>query len=393
MIITDPHSRNSYVADGIGRTKPLIKIGGNDQKQFLPNMNMSYWCESTDEKYWFNINKFDWPATQEAFGQDLSVSSGVQKMIWDTPDGDNVRWMHEFTAKPIVPTLEWTLKCHPALSFHQQPLTFSAEMLANDAHYTNPAMAGGYVVKCDKRGVFLNPQGETIVSFTTGKLCNIPRPRLTDTDGKEAWCDLLIQVENGIGTVLVTMPTDFLDSARYPIRRNLTFGQTDSGAAVISRENYISGVKATGAAGTGSKISLDCYESGSSGDHNWKCAVYLQADDSFITNSDTQERSDIGTSQAFHDFTFGTAPTFSAVAYYIVGWANNGSGFAYFAYDTVSSAGMIDSQTYGAWPDPCSPTARNEEYSLYVTYTAGGGGNAPTGNINGPLSGPLAGPV
>ena len=45
-----------YKADGLGETKPVLRIGGKTEK-FVPNVNLSFQCESGSEKYFLNINR------------------------------------------------------------------------------------------------------------------------------------------------------------------------------------------------------------------------------------------------------------------------------------------------------------------------------------------------
>ena len=64
--------------------------------------------------------------------------------------------------------------------------------------------------------------------YKTGKAFHIYRPEITDAEGKTAWADLDIDVANGI--MKITLPQIFLDTAKYPVVVDPTFGYTSIGA-------------------------------------------------------------------------------------------------------------------------------------------------------------------
>src|SRR3989344_550188 len=65
------------------------------------------------------------------------------------------------------------------------------------------------------------------LNHETGKVFHIYRPKAIDAEGKEAWGTL--SYENG--SLTVTIPQEFLDSASYPVRVDPTFGNTSIGAS------------------------------------------------------------------------------------------------------------------------------------------------------------------
>jgi hypothetical protein len=63
-------------------------------------------------------------------------------------------------------------------------------------------------------------------NYATGKAFHIYRPKVWDADGNEIWAEL----SYADGTLSVTVPQSFLDSAVYPVRVDPTFGYTSLGA-------------------------------------------------------------------------------------------------------------------------------------------------------------------
>ena len=66
--------------------------------------------------------------------------------------------------------------------------------------------------------------------YNTGKICHIFRPKLTDADGKTAWAEFNRDAEK-TGQLTIMLPQAFLDSAKYPIVVDPTFGYTSIGAS------------------------------------------------------------------------------------------------------------------------------------------------------------------
>ena len=90
--------------------------------------------------------------------------------------------------------------------------------------------------------------GET--NFGSGKLFQIYRPKAIDAKGHEQWAEL--SYDNN-GTLAVTVPQDFLDTANYPVVVDPTYGYTALGASEDNTDscilNYIGGAY-TGSTGS-----------------------------------------------------------------------------------------------------------------------------------------------
>lgn len=216
--------------------------------------------------------------------------------------------------------------------------------------------------------------GET--DYKTGKAFHIYRPKVIDAARNEIWGILNMDEMNKILTV--TIDNAWLESAIYPVTIDPTFGYTTGGVSFSCGANNIQGSNFTGASGTLDMISAWAYDDSTS-HPKFKPAMYLHSDSSFVA-----EGAEItGTLSTFHwyNHTVSGSPSISAVEYVLVGW---GSGpFACGPnYDAgVTNQGHTQSLTYGTWPNPANFSHNNNKYSIYATYTAGGG--AVTYNLSG----------
>lgn len=216
------------------------------------------------------------------------------------------------------------------------------------------------------------------------------RPKITDAGGKWVWGEL--SIDEKAGTLITTIPQDFLDNAVYPISTGTTnFGYEVMGGANSSLENWLKGIVAgSGGAGTGNSISIGVYEGWASG-YKLKAALY-DASSNLVTNGATEERDSGGANLTFHTFDFPSSPSITDQTYYIVGWSDSIVQIGYDA-SAPGSTRCYQSLTYGDWPAKASfTTSADKAYSIYCTYEAVAAGwthkylgvaNASIGKING----------
>lgn len=72
--------------------------------------------------------------------------------------------------------------------------------------------------------------------YGCGKAGHIYRPELIDANGQRAWCDIKFAGSN----LKITMPTDFLNSATYPIILDPTIGYEVLGASNVTAGDRVS---------------------------------------------------------------------------------------------------------------------------------------------------------
>lgn len=102
--------------------------------------------------------------------------------------------------------------------FYQRPLT------DKDVGKTQPEnVAGSYAVYHKDKVNHIEGRR----NYATGKLFHIFRPKAIDANGQETWAEL----SYANGTLSVTVPQTFLDTATYPVRVDPTFGNTTIGVS------------------------------------------------------------------------------------------------------------------------------------------------------------------
>lgn len=207
------------------------------------------------------------------------------------------------------------------------------------------------------------------INYGTGKAYQILRPLVTDANGTSTWASLAYL--NGVLTV--TVPQKFLDSAMYPLKVDPTFGYTTQGGTnaalfngiIFSSDSSI----ATGAAGTG--VSMSFFRSTGSGTGNSQGGIYASSTNTLVDHTVSVS---VSTTPNWYTANLSGA-TLSAIPY-ILGVNGDVASFN-LAYDTAGTVIMNVSQTFGTWPASPTWTYNNlgqRQYSLYVTYTASGGG-------------------
>ena len=268
--------------------------------------------------------------------------------------------------------------------FYQPPLT--ADEIAEGA-YRPPEIEGSFAVyhKTLKNHI----EGRT--NYATGKVMHIPRPQVWEIGNEEAtkqWAELSFND----GQLCVTAPQEFLDKADYSsgVRIDPTFGYTSmGGSTTLSIENTIRGQRfVMPEDGTGVSVSL-----GSTLDNlgrTYKMNVYDNATGdtdgggSPITDGETGVGTPTTTGKIWRTLAFTTPPALtSGVSYRILTWGSSGTGFHIIAHDASggSSSNYVDAATFGTWPNPLvAAQSTTVNYSIYVTYTAGGGGGGDTPN-------------
>lgn len=221
-----------------------VEIGDSKQDDFKPQMKLMRWGNEGN----FSIRAEEHP--------DATVRTSKNKIIYGTPEyevhfydldpseigedgGLEMEWL--LPKKPKNNVLKATIQSKDLDFFYQAELT-DEEVLRSlprelpegktldeiKAEMRPANVIGSYAVyhKTNRNNRIGGKE------YKTGKVCHIYRPKAIDARGKETWCKLLI--ENG--EVSVTVPEDFLRTAKYPVLVDPTFGYSSVGASFINLE-------------------------------------------------------------------------------------------------------------------------------------------------------------
>jgi hypothetical protein len=205
--------------------------------------------------------------------------------------------------------------------------------------------------------------------YKTGKICHIFRPKLIDADGKTAWAEFNRDA-NETNVLTITLPQAFLDSARYPVTVDPTFGKTSIGASSNSwSQDWAVCSKAT-LSENGTVTQLSAYNQATSTTINATMVLYNHdAGNSRPGNvQDTSDEQSVTTTAAWRNFTVNGG---LSAAIYWIGIGHSG-GFRIW-YDTSGTNDTAyKSFTYPSFPNPFgSCNFYTRIYSFYATYTSG----------------------
>lgn len=264
--------------------------------------------------------------------------------------------------------------------FFQPPLT---EQEKAEGASRPPEIEGSYAVyhKTLKNHVL----GQE--NYATGKVMHIPRPQvwsMSDVDTK-VWADMTY--DNG--SLCVTVPQDFLNGAKYPVRVDPTFGYTTAAAShqIIGNNNgdaggvfeNRAGLVATGVAGTLDSISAYVAD--------WGYGVNSTSFKAFLnkTSDGTQvvaiARTGVDPSPPAWQVFAASSESITAQSY-AISLLGDGSSMTsgksvFIRYDSTAATTYLETQTYETPESPWTfPSSTSRSYSIYATYTASGGGGA-----------------
>lgn len=278
----------------------------------------------------------------------------------------------QFTKRPPKNYLELTLETE-GMVFHKQPalhldhptwIDRDGDGVADEVCAEN--VPGSYAVYADgPLGVWASPAEAEMKK--TGKLWHIYRPLLIDAEGREAWCDLNIDVAKG--KFRIDFPADFLDTAVYPVTLDPNFGKETLGQYNYQIEEHkIAGIYATcPESGTAQSISLYLQNSGVSVP-KMKCALYKKSDSSFVDGTEEWEMPGGGFGPEWKTFSNLTA-SITAIDYCIVTWGDD--NFNLYR-DWVNDSYCYQLLTYGTWPNPATFSTSGYQCSMYCTYETEG---------------------
>ena len=212
-------------------------------------------------------------------------------------------------------------------------------------------------------------------NYMVGKAFHIYRPKIIDSKGNWIWGELSIDEKKGILTIEIDQ--NFLDNAIYPVNVDPTFGYETIGSSYQDIHNYIYGSKFLGASGTIDSVSAVCRAY--SYKVKYKVGVYLHSDSSKVCESSVEMPTG-WSDYKFHTFNITGSPSISAVDYVLVVGGKDYNDYyrAWTKYDSGdTNQGHYKDITFPTFPDPASFTHNNNKFSIYCTYTAGGGDTTP----------------
>jgi len=353
-----------------------IEVGDSKQPDFKPQVKIMRW----DNEVNFSMR------AEEKAGATLLEDKGVVKYItpdyevhqYDKPDaseegGFEFEWV--LNKKPISNVLSTTIETK-GLDFFYQPELTQEEIAEGGERPEN--VIGSYAVYHSTKSN--HKVGDK--NYKSGKAFHIYRPKAIDTNNNESWCELNI----GGGILTVTTPQKFLDTATYPVRIDPTFGYTSIGATFLTNTGgsllvaTASLVNTYTATAGDSVTDINIYGDSTTTSGTYDVTVYTISGGAPTTRLATPVELTVTTTLQWHSVSF--SQSLSNGVEYGVAFANSttDTNNKRQKYDSGSAPGRVAS-TSGVTSDLKDPfgttgTDSGTHYSIYATYTTGGGAPA-----------------
>lgn len=369
-----------------------LKVGGADTSKFVANINSHRW---NDEAF-LNINYTSMVGATQSLVNGVSIleKGNEQFKTWQLGE-DILETAIVFASKPASNDIRFKLTHSPELQFNPQGLVY------------DPLLQGE--IEGESRIIPANVEGSFAVylpksnnQYQTGKFAHLYRWEVIDANGIKAWCDPLALD----GTDLViTMPGAFLDTAAYPLiamGAGDTFGYTTAGSSVKefgTSTNCEGSIFDTHTATTGDTITtFHAHSSWAFTDPSTLgVAVYSGATEGSTMDSGSRLAAVASMDMAseYPTFDWNTVTVSqgltNAVEYAI---AMEGlTGTCEVHYDGTGGSQGSSTNSGGALPTTWSESGTStRKYSLYATFTTGGGGTIRRNPFTGPFARPFSGP-
>jgi hypothetical protein len=361
----------TYTTPELGDVKPVVTIGGDDTRKFIPNVNNSF----HDDEFFFNLNCVDdWVTDELATKLDGVISQTISNETHEyyIDDSGRLKWDKIFSSCPDSMRARFKVRKSAGVQFYYQG-ELTAEEIADGCERPDDII-GSYAVYCDKANN----------NYKTGKLCHIPRPFVIDASGNREWCVMTYEeISDTEGMLYIDMPESFMRNADYSlgdVRLDPTIGYTTAGASSAATDRYLESINDSvtmPANGTASKVYA--YMRGSGADHSALLGFYnasagvpnalVDGNKSVTVNSATPEWYSADVSGGLT----------GAAVYYPTAITNpSAGGYNYLYYDTGSGVKSYYRTGQSTMPSTYGTAAEStRKRSIYLEYAESGGA---TGN-------------
>jgi hypothetical protein len=380
--------------------KDEINVIMGDDKQpdtFYPQVKLCRWSNETN----FSVRlKHDKKGNEkvETIGDKIKWSKGnIEVEFYDyTENEGGYKFVPYLKKKPLTNKLIFTVQ-RKGLNFCKQPpLTqefqngyseeFKREIIVTETQVKDldgnvlinrpVEIVNSYVVYHSSKGGMVDKFGK---AYGTGQAFVDYRPHFFDANGLEAWGDIDYVWNGDTGERIVTIPQDFLDISVYPIKSNDTFGYTTVGgtSGTFTAGTARGGEDSASPSSNGTLNSVELYTDTTAANENIKGSLYLTDGTLVAANNIGIKGSGVA---AWQSIPMGSENIYSASVYYSFSkefgttnhWYNSGTTNAKF----FTNAFATD------FPTPATfSNGSARKYSIYATYTAGGGGTVQPNHL------------
>lgn len=358
--------RNTYVQQRVLDPTQTheIEVGDIKQDEFKPQLKTKHW----DNEANFSLRLIGDYTPHDVVEEDGFIEWRTAECVarfYDKDTGDEHGGFElelEFDDKPKSNVVQFSVRSKN-LAFHYQPELTEEEIADGCVRPDN--VVGSYAVYHKTQRNHIEGQK----NYKTGKAFHIYRPYAFDKTGRKVWCDLQIDEQAQILTIIV--PQNFIDTATYPVIVDPTFGYTTAGASsdFTNKDVFFGSQHDSTADGTVSQ--MHCYADGVHADTKFRISYYTETDR--VLRGYSEEGTLETAGFVWHDVNVASGGIINDATSYVIGWVHGQQSTGTVRFDAVSGRGRSTNMVYGIPDDPAGTFSTNARLrSIYLTYTGQG---------------------
>lgn len=213
--------KTAFILDAVDENAIQAEVGNKNLDEFVPELTLRKWDDEVnfkvkykhgekekDQKVDIENKKIKWKGKKtEVHYYDIKKGELLHDKVLES-DVYEVEVL--LLEKPDTNIVEFDIKTK-GLKFYYQPELTQQEI---DEGANRPEnVIGSYAVYHESKQGDYSPMG--LKNYRAGKFGHIFKPKATDNSGNWVWCNLNIDVKNGIMNYII--PQDFVDNSTYPI--------------------------------------------------------------------------------------------------------------------------------------------------------------------------------
>ena len=353
-------------------------LGDSTAVSFKPQLKLSAWGDEGEFTIDLKgdsdivVDSVSTGTVNNAGSIDIKLNNYIRHLLYKRVDG-NLEWEIIFESKPVRNYIEYPIQTKGLIFAYQDTLRDIDTM-----SFRPDSVIGSYAVYHASRKNNLTRLDGSQEIYNTGKAFHIYRPKVRDSGGDTAWCQLSINTKTGIMTI--TVPQKFFDEAVYPVTIDPTLGYTTKGASsTYNPANYSRSCLAEnmGAVnGTVDSFGVWAQDDGATGTIGW--ALFSDASKTCNILLDTSTGTVATVAWADSLYRGPSAENYALTAstdYWIAVITGDGSNVNGIKYD--DNVGDTSTAGWSGWP-PASDCEDGDGYggwsvSVFIWYTESGG--------------------
>ena len=376
------------------RERLEVVIGDDKQPEFKPQIKIEKWSNECNASFRLVDDEKGLSIIKKYAGKIKYIKPKKELHFYNIKPNEKLReggFEMEIILKekPSTNKLEFTIKTKGLKFYYQPPMTeekLEEGQTADETHIYDKDgnviaerpenVVGSYAVYHESKSGDYSKMGGK--NYRAGKAFHIYRPRIEDANGNWTWGKLNIDERKGILTIEIDQ--NWLNKAVYPVKVDPTFGYTTAGSSYNTYNGVVGCYTFTpGESGNATQISLYGADHTYQGDATGRFGIYKKSDNSLAVQTVEYDASTWSLTPAWRTLDVTGSSSIENIDYTFALLMKEGKRTRHY-WDSVSGYDQpwLNNTSLTAFPDPISwtydPHYTDRKYSIYCTYTAGGGG-------------------